>query len=217
MIQAETCIFVDLDRLVGRLNHSSYVIPIARHFLGRLQSRLTPRPHNPNSRRLRLTDLEIDDITLWKEILDQANLGVSLNLLVTRQPDRIERRPCLAQVAGFLPTIRIWKRPIPHSAFRPQTQTSCQRIPAVLPIHHLESERACYRSPSNPVGRRHYPPSRKPLGCGVSAAFPGQPPAHPGELSPPTFCPCTPEIVRNQRCPKATTASSDTQIVTSDV
>jgi hypothetical protein len=32
MIQAETCIFVDLDRLVGRLNHSSYVIPIDASF-----------------------------------------------------------------------------------------------------------------------------------------------------------------------------------------
>jgi hypothetical protein len=118
MIQAETCIlFVDLDRLVGRLNHSSYVIPIARHFLGRLRSRLTPRPRNPNSQRLRLTDLEIGDLTLWKQILDQAHLGVSLNLLVTRQPDRIcWSDACPYGIGGYSLSGLAWRIRIPHES-----------------------------------------------------------------------------------------------------
>ena len=117
MIDAKACVFGNLDRLVGRLVHSSHVLPISRHFIGRLRSRLTPRPRNPNSKRLRLTDLEIGDLTLWKRILDQANRGVSLNLLVTRQPDRIcWSDACPFGIGGYNLSGMAWRIRIPYAS-----------------------------------------------------------------------------------------------------
>ena len=117
MVDNGSCIYAELDRMVGRLNHSAYVLPIARHFLGRLRARLTPRPRNPNSRRLILTEMEVDDLSLWKSILLRANLGVSLNLLVTRQPDRIcWSDACPYGIGGYSLSGMAWRIRIPHGS-----------------------------------------------------------------------------------------------------
>jgi hypothetical protein len=76
------CRYERLDQLVGRLNHSSFVMSVSRHFLGgRIRASLTPRL--TNSRPMALTKEAVDDLGLWKEILTSANHGLSINLLVT--------------------------------------------------------------------------------------------------------------------------------------
>ena len=79
--------FEDIDQMVGRLNHSSFVLPFSRHFMGRLRELLKPRRHKdclvPIGREARA------DFALWQHILSRANKGVSMNLIVTRRPSRI--------------------------------------------------------------------------------------------------------------------------------
>ena len=41
----------ELDTLVGRLNHASFVLPMARHFMGRLRGALTSRRHKATAVR----------------------------------------------------------------------------------------------------------------------------------------------------------------------
>jgi hypothetical protein len=52
-----------LHTLVGRLNHASYVIPLSRHFLGRLRQRL----HfvRNNCQEVTLSKEEMEDLLLW--------------------------------------------------------------------------------------------------------------------------------------------------------
>jgi hypothetical protein len=106
------CRYDTLDQLVGRLNHSSFVMPASRHFLGRIRASLTPRL--TKSRPVTLTKEAVADLGLWKEILTSANHGLSINLLVTRRPDRIcWSDACPFGLGGYSLSGKAWRVQIP--------------------------------------------------------------------------------------------------------
>jgi hypothetical protein len=86
----------ELEQLVGRLNHTSYVLPIARHFLSRIREDLGSASRSKNGeppqgnrkRSVKLSDESRADLVLWESILRRAKDGISMNLLVTRRPDK---------------------------------------------------------------------------------------------------------------------------------
>ena len=88
---------------MGRLNHASFVLPVTRHFMGRLRDALTPRLHKAQA--IRLDTEAVEDLKLWKEILLRVHAGVSINLIVTREPDRI----CWSDACPLL-----WTRGLQH-------------------------------------------------------------------------------------------------------
>ncbi|KAI2504384.1 hypothetical protein MHU86_10063 [Fragilaria crotonensis] len=109
------CRFQELDQLVGRLNHSAYIIMLTRHFLGRLRGLLTPRQHS--NRIIRIQGEVNEDLRLWKTILARANQGVSLNLIVTREPDRIcWSDACPVGLGGYSLSGQAWRIKIPRSS-----------------------------------------------------------------------------------------------------
>ena len=57
-------------RLVDRLSHTSFVIPMSRHFMGRLRGVLEPRLHK--SKQVTLGTEVLEDFKLWKEILHES-------------------------------------------------------------------------------------------------------------------------------------------------
>jgi hypothetical protein len=57
-ISRQHCYRKDLETIVGRLNHVSFIIPLARHFLSRLWSKTHRKA------RVRLSSEEIDDLKL---------------------------------------------------------------------------------------------------------------------------------------------------------
>jgi hypothetical protein len=69
-IQTQTITIGELHSLVGRLSHAAYVIPLSRHFLGRLRQRL----HfvRNNRQQVTLNAQEIADLVLWTHFLSQA-------------------------------------------------------------------------------------------------------------------------------------------------
>jgi hypothetical protein len=75
--------FGDLQTCVGRLNHTAFVIPLARHFLSRLRDRIKIKRHKAQS--LTLSHEEIQDLRLWVRFLTRANLGLSMNRVTIRQ------------------------------------------------------------------------------------------------------------------------------------
>ncbi len=111
--KAGECPYQALDQLAGRLNHSTFVIPPSRHFLGRIRGALTPR--RGKTTRLRLGREVLADLTLWKEILSAANRGVSINLIITRQPDRIcWSDTCPFGMGGYSLSGKAWRLQLPH-------------------------------------------------------------------------------------------------------
>jgi hypothetical protein len=73
ILPAGTVTFGDLESCVGRLNHAAYVIPLSRHFLGRLYARITPA--KPKRQQLTLSQVELDDLKTWLHFLDNARTG----------------------------------------------------------------------------------------------------------------------------------------------
>jgi hypothetical protein len=106
------CEYHALDQLTGRLNHSSFVMPASRHFLGRIRAPLTPR--RSKSRPVKLSTEAVSDLRLWLTILTSANQGISLNLLVTREPSRIcWSDACPFGMGGYSLSGRAWRVKIP--------------------------------------------------------------------------------------------------------
>jgi hypothetical protein len=100
---------------VGRINHASFVIPLSRHFIYRLCQRtnrhLHPRQH------VTLSETEIQDLKLWQCFLRAARNGVSMNRVVTRQPDRMSiSDSCPHGLGGFLLSGRAWRLRIPPAS-----------------------------------------------------------------------------------------------------
>ena len=113
--EAGNCLTKELDTLVGRLNHTAYIIPNARHFMSRIRRGLEAGGSGRRQRKLGAEALE--DLLLWEEFLHHANQGVSMNLLVTREPDRIcWSDACPFGLGGYSLSGRAWRLRIPMSS-----------------------------------------------------------------------------------------------------
>jgi hypothetical protein len=107
--------FADLESLAGRINHTSFVIPLLRHFIYRLCRRtsryLHPRQHGT------LSEMEIQDLKLWQQFLRVARAGISMNRVVTRQPNRMSSSDsCPHRLGGFLLSSHAWHLRIPPTS-----------------------------------------------------------------------------------------------------
>jgi hypothetical protein len=82
----ESCVYDDLETLVGQLNHVCFVIPVAQHFMSRLRWLLIT---SRQGRRIRLRPQVLADLGLWQSFLRLAHRGISLNLISFRTPTHI--------------------------------------------------------------------------------------------------------------------------------
>ena len=74
----------ELESTIGRLNHTAGIIPMLRHFLGRLRhALLRSSKHKWTNFRL----CEISDLHLCLQLLDYAFSGISINNIVFRKPN----------------------------------------------------------------------------------------------------------------------------------
>jgi hypothetical protein len=106
--------FSELDTIVGRLTHTSYVLPLCRHFIPRLRHRLDRK--SPGKQEFTLTGEEIKDLTLWIQILRLARDGISLNRLVRRRPEFIGWcDSCPYGLGGLLQNGRAWRLRVPSA------------------------------------------------------------------------------------------------------
>ena len=117
IVDRQSCTFGEMESLVGRLNHASYAIPLTRHFLDRLE-RTIAQPGTRKTTPLSLAPEVVNDLALWRSFLRTANHGVSLNLVVTRKPDRIcWSDACPFGIGGYsLTTGTAWRVKIPKDS-----------------------------------------------------------------------------------------------------
>jgi len=69
LLAKDTASYKELEELIGRLNHAGFIIPLARHFLGRLRAAQYAADHR---RHVRLNQAQRDDLELWIRFLDKA-------------------------------------------------------------------------------------------------------------------------------------------------
>jgi hypothetical protein len=73
-----------LESIVGRFNHASFIIPLARHFLRYLRQQV-PHGRKPST-HVDLNRESVDELELWlKLLLLQARNGISLNQMTIRK------------------------------------------------------------------------------------------------------------------------------------
>ncbi len=112
LLQKDRVTYKELEQLLGRLNHAGFIIPLSRHFLGRLREAQYAAAHR---RYIKFTPSQKADLNLWKKFLYQAYCGISLNRLTYRPPSHIERSDaCEHGIGGFSATTGIaWRWEIP--------------------------------------------------------------------------------------------------------
>ena len=116
--EAERCSHAALETLVGRLNHTAYALPNARHFLSRIREILERTSRGRMNRRiLKISPEAHDDLVLWEEFLTDAHAGVSMNLLVTRTPNKVcWSDACPYGIGGYSLSGRAWRIRIPQTS-----------------------------------------------------------------------------------------------------
>ena len=105
----------DLEALLGRLQHTASILSEGKHFLNRIRAaEMRAKAHGAT----RLNVETRRDLEYWRTLLDRANNGIDLNLLVHRSPDHIIRTDaCEEGLGGFsLTTGRAWRWTIPAEA-----------------------------------------------------------------------------------------------------
>ena len=85
--------------MIGRLVHLGIVLPSIHHFM----STLRELPRKPvNRRRMNLNTNVIEDLKLMLFSLEEAHIGVDMNLLVYRKPTKVYRSDsCPAGLGGY--------------------------------------------------------------------------------------------------------------------
>jgi hypothetical protein len=102
-----------LEQLIGRLEHVCLILHPGRHFLGSLRGLLLSFGAQRYGTR-KLSTETIKDLKLWKNLLKRAVAGVSLNLLVFRNPTHAYRSDaCECGLGGYSSTGRAWRHIIP--------------------------------------------------------------------------------------------------------
>ena len=105
----------DLEKLLGRLQHTAAILPEANHFLNRIRTaEMRAKQHGST----RLSTKTRHDLTYWLALLDQAHFGINMNLLVSRLPDHIIRTDACEEGLGgvLLTTGRAWRYKLPNDA-----------------------------------------------------------------------------------------------------
>jgi hypothetical protein len=109
------CTQDDLDTLVGCLNHSATIMPMARHFLGRIRQRID----RDAFRKAFVTFArdELKDLQLWERLLTKAAAGISMNLIVIRDPTCVcWSDACPYGIGGYSLNGRAWRIRIPTTS-----------------------------------------------------------------------------------------------------
>ena len=105
----------EMESMIGRLNHASHVIPLSRHFLNEVRAKCLSVPRR-KGQHIRLTEDEAKDLELWREFLDQAKAGISINLLVFRTPTRVAwSDSCPFGLGGYTLSGSAWRVKVPHA------------------------------------------------------------------------------------------------------
>jgi hypothetical protein len=123
----------ELETLMGRLSHASYVIPYARHFTGRLYKACERERQNGSAR---LTRMQLEDLELWRKFLRKAANGIPINKLVCRWPTRIVRvDACPQGMGGYcLESGIAWRYLLPESLLGRATLNSLEFLAAFVEL-----------------------------------------------------------------------------------
>jgi len=98
MITSKCTTSKDIDTNIERMGHMGFVIPWVYHFLSQLRS-LHCRSKNRQFITVNNTCMNLE---LMTEILAKAKLGIDMNILAFREPDRTcYSYSCLAGLGGY--------------------------------------------------------------------------------------------------------------------
>ena len=99
ILEAGNTSFKELENIIGRLVHLGIVLPSVYHFMSRLRELLRK---SVNIRRINLNTNVIEDLILILFFLEEAHIGVDMNLLVYRKPTKVYRSDsCPAGLGGY--------------------------------------------------------------------------------------------------------------------
>jgi hypothetical protein len=115
IIESRGCSIQELESMIGRLTHASFLIPLSRHFLNEIRRKALTPSRRKEKQTVRFTGDEVEDMMLWRDYLHRANQGISINLLVIRTPTKIAwSDSCPFGLGGYTLSGWAWRLKIPE-------------------------------------------------------------------------------------------------------
>lgn len=89
-----------LEKLIGKLQHAAYFIPLARFFLGTLRAKMQSSKHDLST--CHLNDTCLRQLQTWQTFLLKASQGININLVSLRKPtNMIITDACPTGMGGY--------------------------------------------------------------------------------------------------------------------
>ena len=111
IMEAGNTYLKELEQMIGRLVHLGIILPSSHHFISRLMELLRK---SAKRRRINLNTNVIEDLKLMLLFLEEAHIGVDMNLLVYRKPTKVYRSDsCPAGLGGYSSDGFAWRFYIP--------------------------------------------------------------------------------------------------------
>ena len=102
----------ELESVLGKLNQTANIMPLTRHFTARLRCALARAEEGPTT----FTTEELEDLRLWLKFLGTAFQGISINLLVKREPDiTVWSDSCPWGLGGHTALGLVWRYYLPEA------------------------------------------------------------------------------------------------------
>lgn len=115
-LQHGSCKKATLESMIGRFNHTGYVVHLSRYFLSRLRFRLHQYIHHRKSASVRLAHWDIDDLKLWRFFLHYlSTFGISINnITITLPSTTTYSDACEWGIGGFTTQGLAWRFLLPQ-------------------------------------------------------------------------------------------------------
>ena len=106
----------ELEKLIGRLNHTCFIVHLGKYFLTRLRHRLNIYRYKRKSIDIQLQQPEIDDLKLWHYWIGHLNSnGISINNLAFTRPTAIVwSDACEFGLGGYTRDGNAWRYLLPE-------------------------------------------------------------------------------------------------------
>ena len=130
IIKERTTTFKALEKILGRLTHMSIILPNILHFLGNIRRLCMSAMKR---RKVKVSQMHIDDFNLMLIFLQKSKEGISLNTITFRKPTHIYfADACPQGMGGYNHVGSAWRWKVPEKLRNRATVNMLEHVAATI-------------------------------------------------------------------------------------
>ena len=130
MITSQQTNFKNLETMLGRLTHMSFILPNILHFLGNIRRLCMSASKR---RKVKINQVHVDDLDLMMKFLEKLRLGINLNTITFREPSHIYfADACPEGLGGYSHLGNAWRWRVPDELKNRATVNMLEHVASTI-------------------------------------------------------------------------------------